>query len=93
MIIRFTAGTNRNTKCYDLEVAGVGMLISYETIVAASYRGERMRRRNIWGPTTGRHLKETNTYDWPEMDEAEFNAKLDCMLHEAVLRKTVVRLS
>lgn len=83
-MIALREATNRNTKCLYLDVAGVGMVVSYTTVVAASYRGHRIRRTNSWGPTTNRHMRETNCHDWDQLDEKEFEAALKEMILQSV---------
>ena len=73
-MIDFGLATNRNTKCYRLTVADVGMVISYGTVIAAqSKRLGAIRQANHWGPTTGRHFKEVvPSYARVIDDQAEF---------------------
>lgn len=84
-LIRFCRATGRNTQCYRLNIAGAMLVISYETIVAAAYHGERIRRYNCWGPTTGRHLRETSTDDYDVIDDAaQFDARVNQMVLTAI---------
>lgn len=46
MIVNFCKATRRDTPCYQLNIAGVGLIISYETVIAASYNGRYIRRNN-----------------------------------------------
>lgn len=92
-MIRLREATTRNTKCLYLDVAGVSMVVSYTTVIAARYRGERIRRANTWGPTTGRHMKETSVSDWPEFDEREFEARLNDMILRSIRDDVADRLA
>lgn len=88
-MIRFSKATNRNTKCYWIHVNDLTVLISYETVVAASYNGQHVRLDNRWGPTTGRHFRDTNTYDNRVVTEGE----LDEFVSSALTRNALDRLS
>lgn len=89
MIVKFAEATNRKTKCFWLTVFDIEILISYETPVAFRTRSgvARFRQKNHWGPTTGRHMKETNVYDWPVIAEsADFIAALDRAIASCIAR-------
>lgn len=92
-MISLCEATNRNTKCLYLDVAGVGMVVSYTTVVAAAYKGEKIRRINQWGTTTGRHMGETNCRDWPEFGETEFERRLTDMVLRSVADMAESRLT
>lgn len=92
-MITIREATDRNTKCLYLDVGGVGMVVSYTTVVAASYAGRRIRRVNTWGPTTGRHMQETNCHDWPQLEEAEFEEALNEMILRSIADRVGRRLA
>ncbi len=94
MLAKFSKATNRNTSCYILRIAGVEMVISYETIVGASYRGTRIKRDNVWGPTTRRHLKETGYAgdDFVVLDEKEFNATVRDIILRSIAEEVKEKL-
>lgn len=71
---------NRNTKTFQLDIFGVGLLVSYETVVAADYKGTKIRRRNEWGPTTMRHMSEANVKGYVEMEQEAFDAEVRKLL-------------
>lgn len=92
-MIRFGNATNRNTKCYTLDVGYVHMIISYETVVAARYKTERIRRGDDWGPTTKRHMNETGVDGFDKLDEDEFEARLKLMVLRALADTVEQRLA
>ena len=69
--ISMSAATRRNTKCYRVSVGDLTVTFSYQTIIGASFRGQRMRRNNDWGRTTGRHINESSVRDYPVVSEEE----------------------
>lgn len=91
-MIRFSNATNRNTKCYWVQVNDLTVLVSYETIVAASYNGQHVRLDNRWGPTTGRHLKETNTVNNRIVSECELYEFVSSALTRNALDRLSARL-
>lgn len=88
MIIRFAEATRRKTPCHWLTVFGVEILFSYQTPVAFDDNyGVLYRQHNHWGPTTDRHMRETNVYDWPIIDnQEEFERALDRAIHQRIAR-------
>lgn len=92
-MIQFKNATNRKTPCYYLDVGRVGMVISYETIVAACYKDERIRRINDWGPTTKRHMEETNTDKFDALNERDFEARLKSMVLRSIADSVEDRLA
>lgn len=76
-MIGFSRASKRQTESYWVTIFGVDILISYQTPVAfSSNDGTRFRRENIWGPTTGRHLREANADEWTILDEPWFTREL-----------------
>lgn len=86
-MISFTHGSKRNTKCYIVCVGGVTTYISYETVIAAEYKGECVRAQNTWGPTTGRHMRDMGVYDWPQLSLRELYEKVDAFCVDALLQR------
>ena len=85
MIVNFGKATRRDTPCYYLNVAGVDMVISYETVIAASYGGKCIRRNNDWGPTTGRHMNETGVRDFAVIEDPRtFEQQVNDMIYTAI---------
>lgn len=76
--------SSRATPLNKVHVFGVSIIISYETPVAFRWKGGHARRVNTWGPTTGRHLKEAGAYDWPELEEDEFNKKMNDAIYKSM---------
>ncbi|MGE0716294.1 MAG: hypothetical protein AB7P02_12705 [Alphaproteobacteria bacterium] len=70
-------GTGRNTPAHVVAIgAGVRLMFSYSTLIAATVGGDfRWRLPNLWGPTTGRHFNEFGTANWPvwPSDPQSFN--------------------
>lgn len=76
-MIGFSRASKRRTESYWVTIFGVDILISYQTPVAFSDNdGVMFRRKNTWGPTTGRHLRESNASEWTTVDELEFTREL-----------------
>ncbi len=94
--MRLIKGSDRNTQCHYIRLMGVVVYFSYETPIAFEYRGEYYRRRNVWGPTTGRHMKEmgvTGSY-FTEMEDGEaFNKLLDRTIWDAAMEQFKARLA
>jgi hypothetical protein len=64
--------TRRNTKCFGVEVGDIDLVFSYNTLVGVRYRGHAAHARNVWGPTTGKHLNESGARSWgKEVDQEE----------------------
>ncbi len=89
----FSKATNRNTQCYWVVVAGVQLLISYETVVAVLAHKDSARRGKDWGPTTERHLYETGCKTFPIMEEKEFNEHVEHLVRDALVKEVSRRLS
>lgn len=74
----------RNTRLLILRVFDMKLVVSYDTVVAAQFHGKAIRRKNIWGPTTGRHMTEWGVRSYDEIeDPEEFNAEVRTMLFMA----------
>jgi len=79
----FSISSDCNNKAHAINVNGVSIYVSYETAIAFRYRGMSFRRDNIWGRTTGKHMRELGVSGYPVIDdEKEFNK----LLHRAILR-------
>lgn len=76
--------TNRNTPAKWLTVFRVTMLVSYNTVVAAEFKGRHIRRDNTWGPTTGRHMNEAGVKGYDVLSDEEFHEALRSMLIESM---------
>jgi hypothetical protein len=78
MNIKFRHESRRNTKCYSVQLGELTCYISYETVVAFSYPGKRLRLHNYWGPTTRRHMIEQGVDNYPEAEnQSDFEFELD----------------
>lgn len=76
-MIGFSRASKRQTESYWVMIFGVDILISYQTPVAfTDNNGIVFRRKNIWGPTTGRHLREAGADEWATVGELEFTREL-----------------
>jgi hypothetical protein len=87
--------SGRNTPANTVHLFGVRVHFSYDTPVACRAPGKpSFRRKNVWGPTTGRHLSEWGFGgDWVEhLDEEEFNRRLDQTIFEAIANHMAERL-
>ena len=90
--VSVSRASTRATPLNWVQVFGVQVLISYETPVAFHDRYEHHRRHNVWGPTTGRHLKEAGATNWPECDEDEFNTKLNLAIYKSMTERFALKL-
>lgn len=75
-MIGFARASKRQTESYWVTVFGVDILISYRTPVAFSGHYDRLRIKNHWGPTTGRHIREADADGWETVGEPEFTRRL-----------------
>lgn len=69
MQLNLRKATNRNTQAYILNLGNFRFYISYETIIGCATYDERVRLRNSWGPTTGRHINDMGIHDFKEVDD------------------------
>lgn len=92
-MIKFRAATKRNTKCYILDVGDLRLAISYTTIIAASDGWTKVRLANTWGPTTGRHFRDTATDNFKVVEEAEFDEFIKTTLFKISLKQLGDRMS
>lgn len=81
--------TGRKTPCYTLAVGETQMTVSYTTIIAFSGtvdgRYQRIRHPDNFSRTTGKHYRETGTYDWPKAESDEdFQKKLQHALRAGI---------
>lgn len=88
-IVHLNEATRRKTPCHNVSVFGVSMLFSYQTCMGFYSPEGKVRRRNHWGPTTGRHLRETGWGGVKELEDDEFDALLD----DTILKAALVRLT
>lgn len=55
----------------------VRVLFSYETPVAADLPGyKHIRRKNVWGNTTGKHITEFGAKEYDTVSDADFLASI-----------------
>lgn len=90
-MIALTKASSRNTPAHYVNVCGVNILFSYETAVGCNPPDEpSFRRKNIWGPTTGKHLNETGFRNMgiAELDEEQFEVRMN----QAILRAVANRI-
>lgn len=75
----FKHATPRKTQAYIVRVGQHTFYISYETVVA--YTGpehaDGVRRKNLWGPTTGRHMREMNVDCMKVLPDLDFQKIID----------------
>lgn len=76
-MIRLTNPTGRNTKAHCVYIGDRCYFFSYETCVGYTGPGldgdyKAIRRENVWGPTTGRHMNEMGIRDFHVLPEEEF---------------------
>lgn len=67
--------TNSRTDCRWVQLGDIRLFFSYNTCIGVSYwpTNTRVRRRNCWGQTTGKHINMAGIRAWPEVgDEQEF---------------------
>lgn len=83
--------TGRKTEARVLDVNGVHLYFSYETLIAVDSPEFHGRVENVWGPTTGRHMKEMEVYDWPEYTQAEIEQQAGKALLYGVKNPRVLR--
>ena len=85
----------RNTPATSVNIFGVWVYFSYDTPVGCNPPGEpSFQRKNVWGPTTGRHLNEWgfNTPGVEKLDEDEFTRRMDLAIYKAMADKFARRL-
>lgn len=75
-ILDIAPGSNRNTKCYRVSIAGNVFYVSYSTVVACHTEEGGVRIENSWGPTTGRHMKDMGVYGWQIVSEEELQLRI-----------------
>lgn len=90
--VSVSRATNRATPLNRVHVFGVSILISYETPVAFEWKGGHARRVNTWGPTTGRHLKDAGAYNWPQLEEDDFNKHLNDAIFKSMADRIAMEL-
>lgn len=65
-----------------IHIGHVNLYFSYDTLIGYSYMGERLRRHNDWGPTTGRHINLLSIRDFEEVDEENLELHVTAALAE-----------
>ena len=74
-MMKLAANKIGSKECYTAQVGTLWLGFSYATCVAASFGGVSVKRKNVWGQTTGRHLTTLGiTWDAKEVDEAGMEA-------------------
>lgn len=65
MQLSVTSLCNNKAKIVETDTATV--YISYETVVAfrSKATGRTLRRENVWGPMTGRHINQMGVKEFP----------------------------
>ena len=84
--MRLINPTGRRTQAHAVMIGGVRLCFSYKTLVGVMSRGHVAKRGNIWGPTTGRHMREFGLGDHAvtlEPDELERYARQE--IHRATM--------
>lgn len=76
-MISMTNPTGRHTEARAVHMGKLTLWFSYNTCIAFKYNDYKYRRVNEWGPTTGRHMDEMNVRHFDDVNEDEFNQKLD----------------
>ena len=77
----------RNTECYGVGINGVELYFSYKTLIGVFGKDGARRRENIWGPTTGRHIRELHLENVPVMEEAELYQYAMDSIYEKMLEQ------
>ena len=93
MYVGLTKASSRNTQSHWVQVSGVCILFSYATAIAVQYDGQRVRRKNHWGSTTGRHINEAEVRTWPVVDDVLFDQKMDEFVYQAIADRVASRLT
>lgn len=91
-MLSFNHASKRNTKCYEINIAGSTFLISYDTIIACHTDEGAVRIENSWGPTTGRHMNEMGIRYWPVVPKAELHQRIRRAIIKAGLTATIDRI-
>lgn len=60
-------------KCYQITIPGMLLHFSFETCIGVTTHNERIRLKNIWGPTTGKHINKLDIKDYDIVSEEELN--------------------
>ena len=89
IVVKIDHPTARATNCHQIWVGGTYLAFSYTTIIAFSGtvdgRYQRIRHPDNFSRTTGRHYRETGTYDWPKAESDEdFQKKLQHALRAGI---------
>lgn len=58
-------------KCYKVCIGYVTLYFSYNTLIGVRGPDIKIRRENVWGPTTGGHINVYGLRDWPTGSEEQ----------------------
>lgn len=87
---------DRRTKLNELRVNGLTVWFSYATPIAFRYRVYgatfEIRRPNAWGPTTGKHFKESGTNNFIELPDERFEPELEKAFRHVALESFKERI-
>ena len=67
--MRLSNPTNRNTQARTVNVAGITLYFSYETLVGVRGPNGIRRDEENYSNTTRKHMREMGIYHMPEMEE------------------------
>ena len=67
-------GSQYTGEAYFVRMGNVQLFFSYNTLVGFSDGVNYMRRGNVWGPTTGKHMNYLGIKDFEEVEENELEA-------------------
>lgn len=83
--INLHADNEKHYKCGTIAIGDTVFYYSYSTIVALHRQEYKVRRRNHWGPTTGKHMKHLGCYDFKEISDDGFEAMKQKTIKDTVL--------
>lgn len=67
--MRLSNPTNRNTQAHIVNIAGITLYFSYETLIGVRGPNGIRRDKESYSNTTRRHMKEMGIYHMPEIEE------------------------
>lgn len=83
MKMKLLKASPRNTRAFKLNIDNkVELYFSYETCVAVNYKGGFYRTNEWFSKTTTRHMKEMYVYQWPKLDDHQFNIHVKTAIAE-----------
>lgn len=80
--MRISMSTYCNNKARCLELGTMRFYFSYDTCIAMSYNGERIRLDNTWGPTTGKHINQLGVREFKVVDDTQFAEAVHAAVRE-----------